>query len=398
MPTHAEPLSSPASALSRRWRIPPALPRDPGDALLDGAAVLAEHATAPALSLLLWQCLQDVHLWSRTPPTRRTSLFSSAAGKRRAGLLRATPLPDASARGGLTVLSGLLATPAGVPLDAHSVGHACRMVSAWAVRLAHTETALAYAQAAALAMPTDARAAYEMGRLARAARRNLRAMTWLSRAVGVSRRARDWRTYVECCRELGLVHESQGKLDLARQFLVSAAKMARRHTQATSLRGPIYAALFRLAVETGADDEADRFATGALKYLPRTAPEIPEVWLGRARLRLRRGRPGHAAEAAGALARSRLPAGLRVRALALQALASAENGAASDVVGAVWMAAWELLTDGSIDLAAARVAGNDLEAAAIKVGHAESATRARAFLRGRARKHDGGGAGREGGR
>jgi tetratricopeptide (TPR) repeat protein len=391
-------LPAPVQTATRRWRIPPALPRDPGDALLEGAAVLTEHVAAPALGLLLWQCLQDVHLWSNTPPTRRASLFSSAAGKRRAGLLRATPLLDASARGGLTVLSGLLATPAGVPLDPHSVGHACRIVSEWAVRRSHMETALAYAQAAALAMPTDARAAYEVGRLAGVFGRNLRAVTWLLRAVGVSRRARDWRTYVECCRELGLVYESQGKLDLAGRFLVSAAKMARRHTQATSLRGPIYAALFRLAVETGADDEADRFATGALKYLPRSAPEIPEVWLGRARLRLRRGRLGHAAEAAGALARSRLPAGLRVRALALQALASAKNGAASDAVGAVWMAAWEVLTDSSIDLAAARVAANDLEAAAMMVGHTESATRARAFLRGLARKHDGGDAGREGGR
>jgi tetratricopeptide (TPR) repeat protein len=382
------PAPSRNASSPRRWTIPAALPRDPGEALLEGAAVLAEHAAAPALSLLLWQCLQDVHLWSGTPPARRPSLFCSAAGKQRARLLQAAPLGDANARGALTVLSALIAGLPVEPPAASAVGHACRTVAAWAERHAHTETALAFAQAAALAMPTNATAAYEMGRLAGALGRTLRATTWLSRAVGVSRRAGDWRTYVECCRELGLVYERQGMLGLARQVLVTAAKMARRHAQ-IELRGAIYAALFRLAVEMGADDEAERFATGALKYLPRTAPEISEVWLGRARLRLKAGRAGHAAEAAGALARSRLSPGLRVRALALQALASAENGAASNVVGAVWLTAWEVLTSEPIDPTHARVAALDLEAAAMKVEHAESAARARAFLLGLMRTHGG---------
>jgi hypothetical protein len=80
------------SAVPRRWCVPTAIMRGPGETV-DGSGILAE--SSGDLGLLLWRTARDVMLWGGTPPNQRGNLFADGSGDARVARLIATDLPSA---------------------------------------------------------------------------------------------------------------------------------------------------------------------------------------------------------------------------------------------------------------------------------------------------------------
>jgi tetratricopeptide (TPR) repeat protein len=254
-----------------RWGIPPAILQE-ADEPFEGSHVLDELPGDAAL--LLWRALRDVLLWAAVPPARRGNLFSPGAGERRLADVAAAAL-EADIEVALVTLAAVPATPEEVHEEI--VCLMCRQVSGWAEARGAWGTALTYAQAAALAAPTDAAAAYEVGRLALAWGRDARAETWLRRTVGVARRARAWEPYTRAYVDLGAVLERRGAHAEARRQLVRAYRAARRYGL-LPLRAAALHGLMRVArpdSQGGYDrsTQAVRPATpGELRRLPSPPP------------------------------------------------------------------------------------------------------------------------------
>src|SRR5688572_678845 len=77
-------LSPPVRRTARRWRTPPAITH--GAEAFEGGGALDE--TQGNLSLLLWQVLRDVNLWSFTAPDAREGLFEPGADTMLLALIR----------------------------------------------------------------------------------------------------------------------------------------------------------------------------------------------------------------------------------------------------------------------------------------------------------------------
>lgn len=290
------------------------------------------------LGLVLWSCVRDVTLWAAVPPERREGLFAPGAAERRLESLRAAgaepPLEVA-----LTTLAAVVDTPA--TTSAEVVTLVCMEVARWARANAAWGTAIAFAQAAALASPEDSAAAYAVGRLALQWGRPARAETWLRRAVGLARRTRDWESYALAHVGLGDVHAGRQARAAARRFYTQAIRAARRHGL-LPVRGTALHGLFLLSLETGELDEAERQAKAAMRAYGRGHPRLAELLHDVAYLWVTRERYGRAVPILQKLLASRTEPAERARTLAVLARAAAGTGERR-LYEESWNAAWALL-------------------------------------------------------
>ncbi len=308
----------------RRWRVPPVLTRGPE--VFEGLAVLDE---VPGVAL--WQALRDATLWAEAAPEIRPGLFHRPAEP-----ALAAPAPEIAAP--LAELAALTSDPGG--RDPAVVAQACHEIAAWAEERGHLATALAFSQARALAVPSDADAAYEVAQLARRRSEEARAETWYRRTVAVARQCGDWATYSRAFLGLGTLHARRGSISAARRFHMRAFKAANRNTL-HDLEGSALHKLFSLAAEAGHRREALRLARAALDLYgpahprtPRLAHDVARHWAA----------AGHSARALAVL-RALLPRAsdpsLRLAVLADLARAAASTGDAPAFLDA-WTKAWEL--------------------------------------------------------
>ncbi|MDP9348575.1 MAG: hypothetical protein M3P24_05480, partial [Gemmatimonadota bacterium] len=172
----------------RRFRVPPPLTR--GQEPFEGAEILEEIPTE--LGGLLWNSLRNVTLWARAVGENPSQLFAEGAAERRLEDLGRMEIPQGLSRA-LYAIAALLKDPGHA--DADEVAKACRTIAAWASREGCLGTAVAYLQAAVLVRPTDAAAAYEVGRLTRKRAEGPRAETWFHYAINQGRRTGDWESY-----------------------------------------------------------------------------------------------------------------------------------------------------------------------------------------------------------
>lgn len=288
----------------RHWCIPSAILRSPGETL-NGISILEE--IPDSVGLLLWLTLDDVTLWATSPPKTRDRLAGLCSPHRLAVLGEGTP---AELRYRLELLSALLAVPGDT--DAEMLGVACLAVGAWARGLNHPRTALAFAQAGALAAPMFPDAAMQTAICAQEVHEPIRAETWLRRAVAVARRANDWDTYSNAYVLLGRLQLARQQLTDADGSLLIAFRTARRYGNAIARRDASYG-LFQIANARALQSydacsrdrflvEADTYAAAAYRaYSADQAGAVPMLldiaghWLTR----------GDAEEALGPLARLR---------------------------------------------------------------------------------------------
>jgi len=262
-----------------RWHVPPALLHGPE--ALEGAEVLDE-VPAP-LSLLLWQSMRDVTLWSSEPePEERVGLFSDGAAAAREKMLRDTHV-DAALEPALRVIARMLADPAGT--EEQTLMEACQQVSDWADGAGFLATALAFAQAAAIAAPAHAAAGYRVGVLARRRADYARAETWFRRTIGLGRQSKDWKSYAEAFLGLGNLYVQRGNFPAARRFHVRALRAARRHGMRDIVAASMHD-LFGIDVESGEMTQAHDHARAAFRAygprnprLPRLAHDLAYFWM-----------------------------------------------------------------------------------------------------------------------
>lgn len=263
---------------ARRWHIPPPLVH--GAEPLEGGAVLAE--VGGPLGVIVWQGLRDVLLWAETPPEERRGLFAPEAGDARSRSI-ASAAPDDALREPLSILRDLAAAPfEAIPAV---VADACAAIRKWAEKRGALATALAYAQNSALAEPTAPARALIVARLAVELGDHARAEIWYRRAIGIARRARNWRVYARAFSGLATLYQDRGNLPAAQRFHLRALRGARRG----GLRGERAVALhdlFGVAVETGRAGDADRYAREAFaayspgnRRLAALAHDVAYFWM-----------------------------------------------------------------------------------------------------------------------
>jgi tetratricopeptide (TPR) repeat protein len=267
----------------RRWRIPPALFRNPSaPETLEGERILAEHPGASGL--LLWQCYRDVRLWADTPPKLRPELFPCTDSCRWRETMEAARL-DPEILGAVRTLHAALRGSAN---DGSTVPAALHIAAA-AERAGAAATAVAYTQLAAAAAPASAAPALAVGRVAARLGHSAMAETWLRRAIALARRSGAWGCYGEALIELGRLRERDERHRDARAEYRMAFRLARRrglheiHARAVS-------GLLRTALAED-DPAAERYARSALRAHGRGHPDRNAVLLDAAEAELRRG--GH---------------------------------------------------------------------------------------------------------
>ena len=250
---------------SRRWVVPPGL-RQAGEPF-EGFAVVDELRNG--LGLLLWQSLRDVDLWSATPPEERMTLFAAGAAERRRVELAA--MPEAGpVQSPLLAIAWLLEDGGGRMPD---LSESCLAVSRWAIGQGHRRTALAFGEAAAVAAPQDAGAAYWVGYLSRRAADYRRAETWYRRAIGLARRTDDWKSYgLAYCGWANLMIQ-RGDYPAARDKLLIALRAARRHGL-WSIKPLALHDLCCIAIHDGNTEEVTSYARRAFRAYGRRHPRV----------------------------------------------------------------------------------------------------------------------------
>jgi tetratricopeptide (TPR) repeat protein len=237
---------------------------------LQGVRVLEEFVDTPA-GWILWVSLRAARLWAAVAPEVRGELFQPGAARKRMAELRDTELEPALEKP-LRVIARVLRRDASISPEA--LAAACREVSHWADAQGKLGTALDYMQAAALATPDDAHAAYDVGRLARRRAEYARADSWFRHAIALARQNADWVAYALAFIGLGNLYLQRGNFPAARKSFARALKLARRH-QLRETEAMACHDLFVIADQSNQPAEAEVFAAAALHAYGTGHPKLP---------------------------------------------------------------------------------------------------------------------------
>jgi tetratricopeptide (TPR) repeat protein len=266
-----------------RWHVPPALVH--GDESLEGSQLLEEFSGAAGLAL--WQSMRDATLWAGArEPEERGGLFRPGAYEQRIRQIEAAGL-DAALDAPLRTLAGISRDPEAVREE--EILGACSDIARWAEGQEKLGTAIALAQAGALAAPTNAAAGFRVGQLTRNNGEYARAESWFRRVIGLGRQAKDWASYSEAFLGLGNLYLQRGNVPAARRFFVRGLRAARRH----GLRDIVARALhdlFVIAVDAAPPAEALEYARAAFKAYGPTHRKLPALGHDLAYFWMQRGR------------------------------------------------------------------------------------------------------------
>lgn len=294
--SESSPTPRPPRKPRRRWRwhVPPALMH--GAEQLEGGEILVEMEGAQAF--VMFQLARDITLWGSADPderrpdpeatgvevhsAERASFFTADAYPRLIEQLEAAGF-DAAVDAPLRDAAEVLRAPGEVTRA--QLTAACLAVSEWADERELLGTALAFAQAGAIASPRDPAMGYRVGLLARRRAEYPRAESWFRRVIGLGRQAKDWESYAQAFRGLANLYIQRGSYQPARRFLIRCLRAARRHGL-RELQAKTYHDLFAIAVQTDQFGEANDLARLAFRaYGPRhprlavLASDIGLLWL-----------------------------------------------------------------------------------------------------------------------
>lgn len=239
----------------------------------------------------------------------------------------------------LVVLAGQLKRPARARAD--TIGKACLALTDWATGAGATETALLFAEAAALAWPENARFAWVAGRLFRTYGRYRLAEYWLRRAARVAVWSDDFETQDLALNSLGNLFSQQGSFVDALSYLTRALAVARKH-RTKGRQGAVTHDLFAVAVLSGDHSRAERLAVGAFQLYGSSHPNLPKLAHDVVQLWLRQGRFPLALPVLRALLRFFDAPQDRLRVLASTARAAGACGE-RQVYERAWVDAWSIV-------------------------------------------------------
>jgi tetratricopeptide (TPR) repeat protein len=320
------------------------LPRSPLDfayrlivrpAGAEGAPVLEEVPDPYALHAL--KALRLVLAWSGEPDTHAPLLRRAEMDRWEATVL-ALPRQEGLWEP-LVILAGQFKRPARARGD--TIGKACLAFTDWATGAGATETALLFAEAAALAWPENARFAWVAGRLFRTHGRYRLSEYWLRRAARVAVWSDDFETQDLALNSLGNLFSQQGSFVDALNYLTRALAVARKH-RIKGRQGAVTHDLFAVAVLTGDHSRAERLAVGAFQLYGSSHPNLPKLAHDVVQLWLRQGRFPLALPVLRALLRFFDVPQDRLRVLASTARAAGACGE-RQVYERAWIDAWAIV-------------------------------------------------------
>jgi len=259
--------------VTRRWRVPPPIIQDGSAPGPEGLSVLQEERGE--LGVVLWKSLRSVLLWSDTEPVLRRNLRDEeSADRRQSEILAAIPPSEDGVRRALEDLLPVLHRPEFTEPEFTAL--ACSRIARWAEARGQLRTALEFHQAAALCCPGDPQLALAVGRTARDLAQYPRAEAWLHRAIGLSRQATDWESYVRSYLQHGVMLMRRGALPAARRSMLKALRRSRRQglrkPEAWSLHD-----LFVLESTSGRSTHALNYAREAVAMAPANAEDLPRL-------------------------------------------------------------------------------------------------------------------------
>jgi tetratricopeptide (TPR) repeat protein len=281
LPTRAKAMSS-----TYRGKFIQGRPHRPFPVLLrpadeaEGAAILRELPDSSGV--MLYGALRDVMLWLLAPQGERGSLFPEGSGRlRRENIERGEVEPD--------LLPFLLRVAAVTEAaETHSpaeVGALCAEIGAWAGANDLPYIELAFIQACAISRPDLPAHALRTARLARDLGQYVGAETWFRRTIKVARVQKDWSTYVDAFRGLGVFYLRTGNTPAARNAFDRTLSLAKRY-RLRELVGAAHHDLFQVYADAGeirtAYDHAiaAQNAYGTLDdYLARLAADVGQFWI-----------------------------------------------------------------------------------------------------------------------
>jgi tetratricopeptide (TPR) repeat protein len=263
---------------TRLWVVPPGLMTH--EEPFEGYRVLDEVRNEAGVTL--WEFIRDIDLWSSSGGDGRARLFTKGSARRRRERIAAleaavelrTPL-EAVGR----AMEGRVRSPGAL------MSQACHSLACWAEQQGLPQTALAFAQSAALAAPDEAAPAYFVGRLARRNAEYRRAETWFRRTLGLARRSDDWKHYGLACLGLGNLNRQRGDYPTARSWYVRALRVARRRGL-LDVRALALHDLFCVAANRELVDEANLWERRAFRAYGPGNPRLDALAHDVARFRL----------------------------------------------------------------------------------------------------------------
>jgi tetratricopeptide (TPR) repeat protein len=248
-----------------------------------GAAIVRE--LQPDWALPTWQALRYVLMWVAEEPGERGDIFEPhTMSDWELELLEADW--EAELRLPLAVLVGELGNrDQAIPAE---VARLCLVVADWALEHGAIATALAFAEAAALAWPQSPRYAWTAGRLLRTHGRLVEAEQWLVRASRVAATVQDPESEALALNSLGNLYHEKEDHTRAAQVLAKALRTARKH-HLRGREGEILHDLCIVAVWTRDLDNAERMARDAFEIYTVDHPRLPALIHDRAVVWVERG-------------------------------------------------------------------------------------------------------------
>lgn len=182
----------------------------------------------------------------------------------------------------------IVAELAGDRANLQRIANGCMAVCEWMLERGAWQSALLFAQAAALAWPHNPRLAWAAGRMLRNYGHMREAEHWLRRAGRIAVWNGDVEVQDLALNSLGNLYAQQGCYQEALRILNRALKLAHRVGRAR--RGAVNHDLFAVYVMTGDVRRAEKFALAAFNLYGSDHPNLPKLAHDTAQLWLRQGR------------------------------------------------------------------------------------------------------------
>ena len=246
----------------------------------EGAVILAELPPATAAPVL--RLLRLLLAFARGPAGAAV-LQADALERWEAELHQHTADPLWAPA--VTILAEL---GAGEGADVRQISHACMAACEWLLEQGAWRSALLFAEAAALAWPSNPRPAWTAGRMLRNYGRMREAELWLRRAARIAVWNGDFETQDLALNSLGNLFAQQGCYKQALLILNRALKLAARLSR--ERRGCVSHDLLLVFIALGQHSRAEDMAVSALRLygsshrkLPRLAYDVVLLWMERGR-------------------------------------------------------------------------------------------------------------------
>lgn len=243
---------------------PPPRPRDEFRLLQEGEW---------SFQALLWQRARDVRLWANATEAERKGLFASSVPEWHVIAEAAATEVEALAPA-IRVLGACARSP--YAARTAEVRNACFTVAEWAYGNHLPETALEFAEAAAIADPGSSEAAARAGQVCAHLGLEPRAEVWYERGLKLGRRSEDREWYVRSSLRLGALRYEQGDYRAATRCSTRARRVA-LSAGLTAFAAKAHHDQLLVAIAEESFASGDRHARRALELYPAGHERVPHL-------------------------------------------------------------------------------------------------------------------------